>query len=131
MYKRQTPVPEYTVSYDANGAEQGSAPVDAASPYAQGSKVTVLANIDLAKAGYTFAGWNTQADGKGTAYQAGDTFEIAANTVLYAQWNKLPAEEETETPKTGEASLVWSWAALAAAAAVTAVLLYRRSRSSR
>ena len=28
----ETPVPEYTVSYDANGAEQGSAPVDAASP---------------------------------------------------------------------------------------------------
>ena len=48
-----------------------------------------------------FAGWNTQADGKGTAYQAGDTFEIAANTVLYAQWNKLPAEEETRNTQDG------------------------------
>ncbi len=39
------------------------------------------------KTGYTFAGWNTQANGLGTAYSPGDTFTMgAANITLYAQW---------------------------------------------
>lgn len=35
---------------------------------------------------YTFTGWNTKADGTGTAYPAGGTFTIKGNTNLYAQW---------------------------------------------
>lgn len=38
------------------------------------------------RTGYTFSGWNTAANGSGTAYAAGATFAIAANTTLYAQW---------------------------------------------
>jgi uncharacterized repeat protein (TIGR02543 family) len=41
----------------------------------------------LSRAGYTFTGWNTQADGTGIAYAPGFGFVIpAANTILYAQW---------------------------------------------
>lgn len=44
--------------------------------------------------GYTFSGWNTQADGKGKAYATGADYVLAANdkstpkntSVLYAQW---------------------------------------------
>lgn len=44
--------------------------------------------------GYTFSGWNTQADGKGKAYAAGADYVLTANdkstpkntSVLYAQW---------------------------------------------
>jgi uncharacterized repeat protein (TIGR02543 family) len=36
--------------------------------------------------GYTFAGWNTAADGSGTAYASGSSMTINASTVLYAQW---------------------------------------------
>ena len=35
-----------------------------------------------------FLGYNTQADGKGTMYIPGDSFEISENTTLYAQWAK-------------------------------------------
>lgn len=44
--------------------------------------------------GYTFSGWNTQADGKGKAYATGADYTLTANdkstpkntSVLYAQW---------------------------------------------
>lgn len=58
--------------------------------------------------GYRFAGWNTKADGSGTAYAAGDIVAIDydAPNVLYAQWEKIPeteTETETETePETAE-----------------------------
>ena len=63
--------------------------VDGNSPYASGSSVTVLANSGiLTRTGYTFAGWNSKADGSGTAYSAGATFIISTDTILYAQWNR-------------------------------------------
>ena len=39
--------------------------------------------------GYTFAGWNTAANGTGTVYAAGATTSaITANTTFYAQWTE-------------------------------------------
>jgi uncharacterized repeat protein (TIGR02543 family) len=56
--------------------------------YESGNNVTVLGNTgSLAKEHYTFGGWNTLANGTGTTYQAGNTFEITSNTTLYAKWN--------------------------------------------
>ncbi|WP_165972400.1 cadherin-like beta sandwich domain-containing protein [Paenibacillus piri] len=76
-----------TVTYDSNGSTEGSVPIDG-NTYIQGATVTVLGNTgNLAKTGYTFAGWNTQADGNGTSYAANATFTLGANDVtLYAQW---------------------------------------------
>lgn len=79
----------FTVTYDGNGKTSGSVPVDASSPYAPSSTVTVKANTgDLARTGCTFAGWNTAADGSGTTYPAdgSGSFTITANTTLYAKW---------------------------------------------
>jgi uncharacterized repeat protein (TIGR02543 family) len=77
----------YTVTYDGNGKDSGSVPVDGSSPYAANATVTVLGNTgNLAKAGHTFAGWNTAANGSGTGFAPSSTFSIAANTTLYAQW---------------------------------------------
>lgn len=36
--------------------------------------------------GYTFIGWNTSADGKGTAYVPGTTWTANGTLTLYAQW---------------------------------------------
>ena len=55
--------------------------------------LTVIAN-PFTRTGYTFTGWNTQADGRGRAYAAGNGFRLVADpksnpvntTVLYAQW---------------------------------------------
>ena len=55
--------------------------------------VTVIAN-PFTRSGYTFTGWNTQADGRGKAYAAGNGFRLVADaksnpvntSVLHAQW---------------------------------------------
>ena len=45
---------------------------------------------------YYFAGWNTQADGKGTFYPAKGSFLPTKNTIFYAVWQmKVPADGET------------------------------------
>ena len=87
LYAQWTPV-TYTVTYDGNGNTGGSAPTDGSSPYANGATVTVLGNTgSLAKTGYTFAGWNTAANGSGTSYAPAATFSMGtANVTLYAQW---------------------------------------------
>jgi hypothetical protein len=79
--------PTYKVTYDANGARTGSVPVDDSS-YEQGDVVTVLGNSGtLSKRAPLYDGWNTQADGTGTTYQAGQTFTMgAANVTLYVKW---------------------------------------------
>ena len=55
--------------------------------------LTVIAN-PFTRTGYTFTGWNTQTDGRGRAYTAGNGFRLVADpksnpvntSVLYAQW---------------------------------------------
>ncbi len=80
-------LPTYTVTYDGNGNDQGDVPVDNSS-HEEGAEVTVLGNTgSLTKEGYTFAGWNTAANGSGSTYQAGETFPMGtANVTLYARW---------------------------------------------
>jgi uncharacterized repeat protein (TIGR02543 family) len=76
-----------TVTYDENGATSGTVPTDE-TKYNGGATVTVKDNLgNLAKTGYTFAGWNTKAEGNGITYAAGTgTFTISDNTTLYAKW---------------------------------------------
>ena len=76
---------QVNVSYDANG---GTGTMESITGDV-GSKIVIEQN-GFARSGYTFTGWNTQADGKGTAYKPGDSFTLTdKDTVLYAQWNKL------------------------------------------
>ncbi len=77
------------VSYIGNGNTAGSVPVDS-NYYPTAGTVTVLGNTGgLTRINATFAGWNTAANGSGTAYTAGATFAIAANVNLYAQWTPV------------------------------------------
>ena len=79
---------EFHLTYDVNGGT-GTAPVDDDSLYAEGSTTTVLPPSGLSKEGYTFAGWNTKAEGDGDTYQPGDTITIDENITLYAIWVPL------------------------------------------
>jgi uncharacterized repeat protein (TIGR02543 family) len=84
----------YSVTYDGNGNTQGTgyAPVE----YFAKDGVTVANQGSLLKEGYDFVGWNTDKEGKGTAYTVGLSFTMGkAAVTLYAQW-KLKA-----TPVTG------------------------------
>ena len=99
-----------TVNYSDNGATSGSVPADN-NGYHQGSTVTVLGNMgNLLKSGYFFAGWNTAANGSGTAYAAGATFTMGStNVVLYAMWNALAAPTISgAVGGTGQATVTWS-----------------------
>jgi uncharacterized repeat protein (TIGR02543 family) len=102
LYAKWT-INTYTVTYDGNGETSGSVPVDGSSPYNYNSTVTVLGNSGtLAKTGYTFAGWNTAANGTGTSQAAASTFTLgSANVTLYAQWtaNSSPAPSPAPEPQ--------------------------------
>ncbi len=77
----------YTITYDGNGNKSGTVPTDTKA-YIEGDTVTVLGNTGrLAKAGYSFAGWNAKSDGSGTSYQVGSTFTMGSSNIsLYAEW---------------------------------------------
>lgn len=85
---------DYTVTYDGNANKVGSYTQAglvtgsvASVTQASGSTVTVAAQGNLARQGFTFAGWNTAADGTGISYTAGTaTFTLTGNTTLYAKW---------------------------------------------
>ena len=80
----------YTVNYDANGGT-GSMPASTLTY----DRPQALPAIGFTKAGYSFAGWNTQKDGSGKTFTdkqiVGNllTHENAAGT-LYAQWTPTP-----------------------------------------
>ncbi|GLC88056.1 InlB B-repeat-containing protein [Lysinibacillus piscis] len=88
----------YMISYDANEATGGTVPTDKET-YGNGDSVTVLGNSgQLEKTGYTFAGWNRQANGGGTNYAAGDSLTINnADVTLYAKWETIQYELSFDT----------------------------------
>ena len=79
----------FTVTYNGNGSTGGTVPVDA-STYLTSDTVTVRANTGfLSRPNFTLTGWNTAADGSGSAYAAtgAATFTMgSANVTLYAVW---------------------------------------------
>ena len=76
-------VNQYKVHYDANTGS-GATP-DTVGNY---DATVQLANSNFTKTGHTFTGWNTMANGGGTAYAAGDNFHLTGDVTLYAQWRK-------------------------------------------
>lgn len=88
LFAQWTPL-NFRVAYDANGGigapANGSAGTDAS---------FVVSSTRPTRTGYSFAGWNTRADGTGTSYAAAATFTMPPNDVeLWAQWTAV-----TETP---------------------------------
>ncbi len=69
------------ITYDSNMAGESSKVIATAK---NGTAYT-SANL-FTRAGYSFKGWNTAADGKGTAYNVGASIPTSADLTLYAQW---------------------------------------------
>ena len=76
---------EITITFDPNGGT-GSMEAMSVNP---GVNNTLTANT-FTRADYTFTGWNTAADGTGTAYADQATVNFDTNTTLYAQWTQNP-----------------------------------------
>lgn len=82
-YYGQYVLNEDTLRYEPNGGTGSSYSV---TDIINGT-VTVAGNTFTAPTGYTFASWNTQANGQGKSYAAGDEYTLTDGVdVLYAQW---------------------------------------------
>ena len=84
LYAQWGSTPLLTVTYDANGATDGSVPA-APTNYPTGVQVPILGQGSLTRSGYTFLGWNGSPTGAGSLYAPGYTF-ASKTTTLYAQW---------------------------------------------
>ena len=69
------------VRFDANGGEGTMA----AQTFEAGVSQAITANT-FTRSGYTFTGWNTNADGSGSSYTDKQSITISQDITLYAQW---------------------------------------------
>jgi uncharacterized repeat protein (TIGR02543 family) len=75
----------YTVYYNMNSGSGSVAP----QPARFGTSVNISSAAPT-RTGFTFAGWNTQANGSGTSYTGGSSLTMpASNVTLYAQWTAI------------------------------------------
>ena len=89
------------LSYDANAPAGEWSDMPDGSQYAPGTNAIVGANgyapegttsaaiKTPARTGYTFAGWNTKADGTGTSYTNEELIMMDQDYTLYAQWTPI------------------------------------------
>ena len=102
LYAVWTENAKYTVTYNGNGNNGGTAPSDTngngpagTNSYYVNSTVEILGKGDLVKANYTFTGWATSPSGAVVyAYDAGEdkftpaNLDITGNVDLYAVWTE-------------------------------------------
>lgn len=74
-----------TITYNGNGGTSPSSTV----VWGEGSWEGVVTTTIPTRTGYSFNGWNTQANGGGTSYQPADDITLTSNITLYAQWTAL------------------------------------------
>ena len=75
------PTPKVTVTFDANDGE------GTMEPQTVNAKTDTALNANsFTREGHDFNGWNTVADGSGTAYVDKATVSLTEDTTLYAQW---------------------------------------------
>ena len=81
----------YTLTFNANG---GSG-IMSAQTFEAGVSQAIAANA-FTRGGYTFAGWNTAADGSGTSYTNKQIITLTQDMTLYAQWEQEQVVSGTE-----------------------------------
>jgi LPXTG-motif cell wall-anchored protein len=122
---------DHTATFDANGGEGTMEPITANVSGNLPANTLTNANEEC-----TFDGWNTEADGSGTAYADGAAFSFETNETMYAQWDcpeeEVAVEEEekelAQTGSTNSSPLFATFALLALGSAL--LLLSRRTRRS-
>ena len=72
------------VTFNSNGGTSSMEP-----QVVYPSRETPLNGNAFFRAGYSFAGWNTQQDGTGTAYTNKQTVTLNEDLTLYAQWTPI------------------------------------------
>ena len=86
------PAAMHTVQFDGNSLDTTGSMTNQTA-----NTSTTLNSNGFALAGWTFEGWNTQANGSGTPYADGFSYSFASNVTLYAQWSQNSAVPNTVT----------------------------------
>ena len=86
---------QYTLSYNNNNAS-ATGSTTGGGIFDEGDEITAATN-GFSLTGYRFTKWNTASNGSGNNYAAGETFNISANTELFAQWALLYSISTTIT----------------------------------
>ena len=87
----------YTVKFDGNKNISGAM----SNLVMNHGMAKILPANTFKRTGYTFVGWNTKADGKGTAY-ADKASVKNVNLTLYAQWKAIPVPTKIPTKPTAK-----------------------------
>ncbi len=85
-YSLTTSAQTYSVTFDANGGTGAPATQTKTHGVNLTLSSTTPTRATVGSTQYTFAGWNTAANGTGTSYAAGATYTLNANLALFAQW---------------------------------------------
>lgn len=80
-----TAMKDYTVTFNKSSGDTEAAPATKTAVF--GGDVGTLPDVPT-RSGYTFNGWNTEADGSGTAFNAETV--ITGNITVFAQWKVIP-----------------------------------------
>ena len=99
FYAKWEPI-EYTVVFDGNGADASSSMASQEFKYDESK---ALNQNTFVRTGYTFTGWNTNADGTGTTYAdkavvSNLTYTDGERFTLYAQWQPNTASITVTLP---------------------------------
>lgn len=83
-------LPRRTITFHANGGAgtMATQTVVALDSYTAYANINAL-GFSPGAVGYYFTGWNTKADGSGTAYTNGQFIGLTGDLTLYAQWSNL------------------------------------------
>jgi uncharacterized repeat protein (TIGR02543 family) len=82
LYAIWSAIPTTVLSFDSNN---GTGSIGSIANQVGGT-TTLPSGSGMSNPGFTFAGWNTTADGSGTEYAVGATYVFSGNQTLYAQW---------------------------------------------
>ena len=98
MYAQWAPIGAKAVTFDSNGGSGSMADEfnNVAAP---------LSTDTFIRFGYTFAGWNTAANGSGTAFADGASYDFTADVTMFAQWTAIPSKTVTFDSNGGTGSM--------------------------
>ncbi|MBO4508622.1 MAG: InlB B-repeat-containing protein [Spirochaetaceae bacterium] len=85
LYAQWEQIIYYTVTFIAN---HSSATGNTTSITEQENSTITLTQNGFSLEGFTFTGWNTEADGSGTGYADCASLQLTGNLTLYAQWSE-------------------------------------------
>ncbi|MBO6213911.1 MAG: InlB B-repeat-containing protein, partial [Lachnospiraceae bacterium] len=78
----------YNITYNPGTGASGTAMTDTYEDGDVATLRTAATTTGFTRTGYTISGWNTAADGSGTAYALGASYTVNGNLNLYAQWSE-------------------------------------------